>query len=164
MINSNNKSKGLLIMYDEKAKELFESGYNCSQSVMCAFCDKTGIDIDTAAKLASGFGGGIGRTRNVCGSVTGMVMAAGMIFGYNSPKATEKKRETYQMVQNLITQFENINGSIICSELLGLTPKENVTPNPEKRTKEYYKKRPCALLVKDAAKILEDYINANSNI
>lgn len=149
--------------HEDKAEALFKSGYNCSQSVLGAFCEDIGLDFNTAVKLSSGFGGGIGRTRNICGAVTGMLMAANMLYGYNDPKATEEKKDTYQIVQHLLNQFEQKNGSAICKELLGLSCKTTNDPTPEKRTTAYYKKRPCALLVRDAAQILDDYIESISD-
>ena len=65
----------------KKARELFEQGYNCAQSVFAAFCDETNMDFETAIKLAAPFGGGIGRLREVCGAVSGMTMVLGMKYG-----------------------------------------------------------------------------------
>ena len=63
-----------------KARRLFkEDGYNCCQAVVLAYNDVFGLDDETAAALSSGFGGGMGRMREVCGSVSGMVMLAGLI-------------------------------------------------------------------------------------
>lgn len=143
----------------EMASSFFKEGYNCSQSVLLAFCEETGLDEKTAALIASGFGGGIGRTRNICGAVTGMIMAANMILGYSDPKAAEEKKNTYKMVQTFMEKFKEKNGSYICGELLGLKRKENTDPTPQPRTQEYYKKRPCSLLTQDAGDILEEYIN-----
>lgn len=145
----------------QKAYNYFMQGYNCSQAVLLAFSDLTGLDEKTACMIASGFGGGIGRTRNVCGTVTGMVMAADMIKGYSDPKDNSGKKHTYEMVQNLIEKFKEQNGSIVCAELLGLKPMENNSPTPSQRTDEYYKKRPCPLLCKDATEILEAYLKEN---
>lgn len=143
----------------QKAYDYFTNGYNCTQSVLLAFSDLTGLDDETASLIASGFGGGIGRTRNVCGTVTGMLMAANLIKGYSQPTDNKGKKETYAMVQALLNKFKEQNGSIICAELLGLKPKEETNPVPSQRTNEYYKKRPCPLLCKDAAEILEEYLN-----
>lgn len=143
--------------YGEKAKKLFESGYNCSQAVFCAFCDKTGIDMKTSAKLASSFGGGMGRLREVCGAVSGMFMVIGVLYGYDEPKNGGIKAEHYERIQKLAKEFESEAGSIICRELLGLEEKRS-EPIPEKRTEQYYKKRPCAELVYIAAKITEKFI------
>lgn len=138
----------------DKAKQLFEQGYNCSQSVVGAFADEIGLDFETAVKIASGFGGGMGRMRETCGAVTGAFMVAGMLKGYTNPKAVGEKRDTYQLIQDLAQDFKDINGSIVCKVLLGLEKPEG-TAVPELRTNEYYKKRPCPELVKISAEILE---------
>ena len=141
----------------EKAEQLCLEGYNCSQAVLIAFEDLHGLDRETAAKLASSFGGGMARLREVCGSVSGMFMTAGLLYGYDDPKDYDMKKEHYARIQQLAKEFETLNGSIICRELLGLgTEKEG--PAPDKRTDEYYKKRPCAELVGMAAAIMEQYI------
>ena len=146
----------------QKAYDYFKQGYNCSQAVLLAFSDLTGLDEKTSALIASGFGGGIGRTRNVCGTVTGMVMVANMIKGYSCPTDNVSKKETYEMVQQLLNKFKEQNGSIVCAELLGLKPAENSSSTPSERTQEYYQKRPCPLLCKDATEILESYLQENS--
>lgn len=143
----------------EHAMQLFEEGYNCAQSVFLAFEDLHGIDRETAARLSSSFGGGMGRLREVCGAVSGMFMTAGVLYGYDDPKASTEKSEHYGRIQELAKAFEEKNGSIVCRELLGLEVKRE-TPVPEARTAEYYKKRPCKELVGDAAEILEAYIKA----
>lgn len=140
----------------DKAKAFFGQGYNCSQSVLMAFSDITGIDEKTSAMLSSGFGGGMGRMREVCGAVSGMFMAASIVSGYDDPADFEGKKRTYAMIQALAEKFKAQNGSIICKELLGLDKPEG-THIPEQRTPEYYQKRPCGDLVKDAAEILEEY-------
>ena len=144
----------------DKAYELFKDGYNCSQAVFGAFSEDLGVDFDTAVKLASGFGGGIGRMREVCGTFTGLTMAASMIYGYNDPKDTETKAELYEKIRALADRFREENGSIICRELLGLQQAEK-SAVPEARTSEYYKKRPCAELCRYAADMLEEFIRSN---
>lgn len=141
----------------EKAKALFLEGYNCAQAVFGAFCEDFGLDSETAMKLSSGFGGGMGRLREVCGAVSGMFMVFDMNHGYTSPKAKEEKMELYRHIQTLAHEFEADNGSIICRELLGLQEKSSI-PVPENRTKEYYKKRPCAELVEFAADLVDSYM------
>ena len=143
--------------YEEKAKNLFLEGYNCSQAVFGAFCDKTGMDEETAYRLASSMGGGMGRLREVCGAVSGMFLAAGLLYGYSDPKDKQAKAELDGRIQELARRFEEKNGSIVCRELLGLSQKTQ-SPQPEERTKEYYKKRPCPELVACAAGILEEYM------
>lgn len=146
--------------YAEKARKLFCSGYNCSQSVFAAFADDLGIDTQTALKLSSSFGGGMGRMREVCGAVSGMFMVAGLLRGYTSPTDQHDKSEHYKFIQELAEEFKKRNGtnSIICRELLGLTAKTE-SYIPEQRTETYYKKRPCADLVSDAAEIISKYMD-----
>lgn len=146
--------------HGEKAKQLFMEGYNCSQAVLGAFCEECGLDFDTAMKMSSSFGGGMGRLREVCGAVSGMFMVAGLIYGYDDPTAQEEKAKHYERIQKLAEEFRKENGSIVCRELLGLTEKKS-EPKPEQRSAEYYKKRPCPEMVKMAAEIMEQYINQN---
>ncbi len=144
----------------KRAKELFEQGYNCAQAVLLAF-DELGLDAKTAAMLSSSFGGGMGRMREVCGAVSGMLMVLGLKYGYDDPKATEQKRRHYARVQLLANEFKRENGSIVCRELLGLDKAEKATPNAEERTREYYRKRPCGELVRTAAELAQKYIEQN---
>lgn len=141
----------------EQAMDLFKQGYNCSQAVFAAFCDELDIDFNTAIKITSSFGGGMGRLREVCGAVSGMFAVAGMKYGYTDPKDGKAKGEHYKLIQNLAEQFKEENHSIVCRELLELG-KGADSPIPELRTNEYYKKRPCVELVGCAASIIEDYI------
>lgn len=150
-------------MYGKKAGELFGEGYNCAQSIFLAFSDLYEIDRETAARLSSSFGGGMGRLREVCGAVSGMFMAAGCIFGYDSPNDYEGKKEHYARIQKLAEEFRECHGTIICRELLGLDHKKD-EPIPEKRTQTYYKKRPCRTMVETAACILEEYLEENQRI
>ena len=138
----------------DKAKNLINSGFNCCQSVVGAFCEDFGLDFDTTVKMVSPLGAGMGRMREVCGAVSGMFIVLGMKNGYNDPKAFDEKKELYEKVQNLAKSFEDENGSIICRNLLGINVKKD-NPEPSKRTDEYYKKRPCGDIVKLAAEIVE---------
>lgn len=147
----------------EQAKEYFYQGYNCSQSVVLAFKDLIDVDESDLMKISCSFGGGIGRLREVCGSVSGMMMVAGLLFGYDGPEKGEIKANHYKRIQELAKEFEEKNGSIVCRELLGLSVKHD-EPNPEERTEEYYKKRPCPELIKMAADILEKYIDDQKSI
>lgn len=145
--------------YGEKAKSLFEEGYNCAQAVFSAFCDELGMEFENALKLSSGFGGGMGRMREVCGAVSGMFMVLGAVEGYTSPTDNEAKMELYDKVQKLAKNFKAETGTIICAELLGGTP--STAPTPTERTAEFYKKRPCGELVEMAADIVADYLKLN---
>ena len=136
------------------AKELFESGCNCSQAVFCAFCDETGFDKETALRVSAGFGGGFGRLREVCGAVSGMTMVLSEKFASTDVGDKTKKAELYAIIQKAANEFREQIGSIVCRELLGLSEK-NSSPVPEERTAKYYAKRPCGELVKCAAQITE---------
>lgn len=144
--------------YVGKARELFLSGYNCSQAVLGAFCEELGLDFKTALMLSSSFGGGMGRLREVCGALTGAFMVAGLKKGYTSPTDKEAKTEHYKLIQDMANSFKEENGSIICRELLeGCVPKKE-THIPEDRTQKYYQKRPCVYMVETAAKIAEEML------
>ena len=137
----------------EIAENYFRNGYNCSQAVAMAFSSEIGIKPEEIAKLTIGFGGGMGRMREVCGTVSGMTFIISALYG------EKNKGDIYAMVQTVAKEFEKQNGSIICRELLGLPAGAKKNPSPEPRTEKYYKKRPCAELVHMAADILEDFIN-----
>jgi len=138
-----------------QAAELFLQGYNCAQAVAVAFSDLTGLTPERSAKMASSFGGGMGRLREVCGAVSGMFLVTSLLYGYDRPEDEQGKKELYKLVQSLAEQFRERNGSIICRELLKNPPSD---PNPSPRTAEYYRQRPCAAMVFTAAQILDAYI------
>ena len=146
----------------ERAKELFKSGYNCSQAVLAVFCEEYGLDFETAMKISCSFGGGMGRMREVCGTVSGMFMAVGLAMASASESAVEKG-EHYKRVQELAKRFKEKNGSIICRELLQGV-ETSTLPVPSERTETYYKKRPCVELVGDAVEILEEYLKEASEV
>lgn len=143
-----------------QAEAYFTEGYNCSQSVFMAFADIYGFDKETAARLSASFGGGFGRMREVCGCVSGMALVSGMETGAVIGKDAEGKKHNYDVMQKLAGKFTEINGSIICRELLGLgkdgKPVDTTVTKPDERNAEYYKKRPCKELVRLAAEILEE--------
>ena len=142
--------------YGARAKENFQSGYSCAQAVFLACTEDMGLDTETRARLASSFGGGMGGMRQVCGAVSGMLMVAGLLYGYDDPGENDvNKKAHYRLVQNLAGQFREKIGSIICREILDNPPSD---PNPTPRTAEFYKTRPCAHMVMTAAGILDDYI------
>lgn len=143
--------------YSEIARTYFLDGYNCAQAVLLAFSEELKFDKKTAALITGPFGGGMGRMREVCGAVSGMFMAAGLFCGYDNADADQEKKELYALIQELARRFQERNGSIICRELLSLDHKKD-DPNPSARTSEYYKKRPCADFVADAAEILEELL------
>lgn len=144
--------------HEQYAGELFLRGYNCAQAVAVAFCDVTGLDEEFSARMASSFGGGMGRMREVCGAVSGMLMVAGLVYGYAVPGDDEVKHAHYALVQKLAGQFRESVGSIICREILNDPPSD---PAPSPRTAEYYAQRPCARIVMTAARVLDAYLRAH---
>lgn len=150
----------------ETAVNYFKEGYNCAQAVLLTFCDMTGLTEEQSALIASSFGGGMGKLREVCGAVSGMLMAAGLIMGYSDPHDRSLKIKHYKLVQELAAEFKERGGSIICRELLASLSKQELDINtpPAERTEEYYKKRPCARHIGDAAEILEIYLCKNADI
>lgn len=142
----------------EKAKALFMEGANCAQAVCGAFAAECGISEEQALVISSGFGGGVGRMREVCGAVSGMVLVLNMIYGSGDLSDKSAKDGQYARIQEVADAFKKECGSIICRELLGLEKKAPATSESEERTPEYYKKRPCADMVALAAEILEKYL------
>ena len=141
----------------DKAEELFRRGYNCGQSVFAAFADVIGMTETEAAKIASPFGAGFGKLREVCGAVSGMTLVAGYLGGYDDPTDAEGKKALYALIQKMAGEFEERHGSIICRELLGLAKGEDLA-EPAVRTEEYYRSRPCVAACRTAAEIAEKYL------
>lgn len=170
-------SKEEIIALGDRAAELFKQGFNCSQSVFAA-CAPTlyGLDEELALRVAASFGGGIGRMRGVCGVASGLFLLAGMENGSTTPGDSDGKMQNYALVQSLATAFKNEYGSLFCSELLGLTPKPGElsmtprhevatdfhSPKPGERTDEYYKKRPCVEMVREAVEMYVRTLKENS--
>ena len=141
----------------ERAKALFNEGYNCAQSVALAYADITPLDEQMVATITASFGGGLGRLREVCGAVSGMAFVASFISPCPTSTDAVAKKQNYALVQEFAEKFRQQNGNIVCRSLLGLDhPKDD--PTPSARTAEYYKKRPCAEYVYDAALIVGEYL------
>ena len=138
-----------------KAATMFYEGYNCAQAVAMAFSDLIGLEEKFCAKAVSSFGGGMGRLREVCGAVSGMLFVAGILYGYDTGDDDGVKKEHYARVQALAGKFREEVGSIVCREILKNPPSD---PTPSPRTEAYYKDRPCAHMVVTAVKIMEQYI------
>lgn len=141
----------------KKARDNFKAGYNCCQSVLLAYNDIFGLDTDTAARITSGLGGGMGRLREVCGSVSAMVIIAGLISPATDPSNRKERTDNYTLVQEFAGRFSSRNGSIVCRELLGLVPVKE-SPEPSERTPEYYRKRPCEEYIGCSARIVGEKI------
>lgn len=141
--------------YAIHAAELFESGYNCAQAVAVAFADVIKMEPRAAAAMASSFGGGMGRMREVCGAVSGMLLVAGILYGYDTPGDDTVKAAHYRLVQDLAAQFRQEAGSIICRDIMKNPPSD---PSPTPRSAEFYQMRPCTRMVYLAADILSSYL------
>ena len=144
----------------QSATDNFHQGYNCCQAVLLAFSDILNTDQETLKTIASGFGGGMGRLREVCGAFSGMVMMAGFISPAADPSVKEDRTKNYALVQHFAERFKELNGgSIVCRELLGLAKNAaQESPVPSDRTADYYKKRPCPVIIGNAAKIIAEYL------
>ena len=146
--------RGVKMTRGEKAEQYFKQGYNCAQAVVLAFSDLIGGDTEAYLRLSSSFGGGIGRLREVCGAFSGSCMVVGLLKGYDDKNGVSKA-EHYALIRRLAEKNKEVNGSIICRELLEGTVKLS-SDDPSVRTEEYVKKRPCAELCKIAADILAE--------
>ncbi len=146
----------------ERAEKFFMEGYNCCQAVLLAFQDILPVDRSALLRVASGFGGGLARMREVCGTVSAMAMIAGFLSPAEDPSNMQQRRDNYALVQRFAQAFKEQKGSIVCREILGLRKPEPgapmESPMPSARTPEYYKTRPCAATVGIAARIVADYI------
>ncbi len=140
---------------------LFRQGYNCCQAVTLAFADILGPEIppEFLSAIGSGFGGGMARMREVCGSFSGAVMLAGFISPASDPSEKDARRDNYALVQDFAEQFRLRNGgSIVCRELLGLSAPAKEGPVPSERTEDFYRKRPCVQIIGNAAQIVAEYL------
>ena len=142
------------------AMDYFLQGYNCSQSVLLTFSDVIEADPKMLKIITSGFGGGMGRLREVCGAFSGMVMMAGFISPACNPEIKEERTKNYALVQHFAERFRTENGgSVVCRDLLGLSKSTSTeSPEPSDRTAEYYKKRPCPDIIGNAAKVVAEYL------
>ena len=143
-----------------QAVAYFKEGYNCSQSVFLAYADLFDIEFEFAKKMSVSFGGGLGRMREVCGTVSGMSMLAGFKYPVEDPKDQQARTRNYAMVQKMAGIFKEKYGTIICKDLLSAKKQAAATdPEPTIRDKEFYAKRPCARLVAEAARIAGHMLN-----
>ena len=130
----------------------FESGYNCAQSVFLAYSDVIGLDFELAKNMSVSFGAGVGRMREICGTVSAMAMLAGFIYPVSDPNDLDARTINYAMIQKMADIFKNENQTIICRELLPET-ETDTNPTPSVRDEEYYKRRPCSKYIADSARI-----------
>lgn len=147
---------------EKLAEKYFLEGAGCAQAVFCAFCDLHGVDRRTSALITSSLCGGVGRLREVCGAFSGAVMVLGALYGFDFPHEQSEKSAHYKRVQALAAAFRAEMSSVVCREILENAGKRAQTePSPEARTEQYYRERPCVRAVRCAARILDEYIEAN---
>jgi len=138
----------------EQAVSRFKDGFSCSQAVLLTYSDQLDLDRSAAAKLASGFGGGMGRMAQTCGAVTAAFMVIGMKYGSQDPKDKQTKERTYHLVRQFAEKFKARNGSVTCSHLLGC---DISTPQGAKTAQEKNLfSTVCPKMVQEAVEILDE--------
>ena len=140
----------------DRAGSGFEEGFNCSQAVFSAWAEELGLDRETALRVATAFGGGMGHRGDTCGAVTGAFMAIGLKHGRLRADDEETRDLAYSLVERFVQEFEDRHGSIVCRKLLGhdiSTPEgmEQVSQNNLAATR-------CPDFVRDAAEILNEIL------
>jgi len=138
----------------EQAKELFLSGYNCAQSVVLSFADDLKFSKELAQKMAAGFGGGMGKTQETCGAVTGAIMVLGLLKGEEVNNNDELKASSYGAVKDLTRDFVTEFKSTKCKDLIGCDL--NTPEGAAKFKDENIMVTICADCVKKAVEIVED--------
>jgi len=103
----------------EDAVALFEQGFNCTQSILSVFAADFGLDRDMARRISQGFGAGVGRSNNICGSLSAAIMVIGLRYGGIRPDDTAAKEKTYAVVREFLQEFKTLHGSVACTDLLG---------------------------------------------
>lgn len=131
----------------------FESGYNCAQSVFLTYADLLNLDLETAKRMSVSFGGGVGRMREVCGTISALAMLTGFRYPVADTTDQEARTRNYAMVQRAAGRFKEKYGTIICRDLLPPDDAASTHPAPDLRTQAYYGKRPCGKYVAEAARI-----------
>ncbi len=139
-----------------KAEAMFASGYNCAQSVLVCCGAGMGVSRDAAIRLAAPFGGGLGATGEVCGAVSGALMALGLKFAQDAPQDPAAKQRTYELARRFLDAFRKRHGTVLCRELLGCDIR---TPEGQAKAREagLFKKL-CPPLVRSAAEIVEEML------
>ncbi len=137
----------------EKALELFSNGFNCSQAVLTAFAPDFGLDEKLALMLGTQFGGGA-RNGEMCGAVSGALIVLGLKYGHYESQNNEQKSRAYAIAVEYTKHFKELNGSIVCRELLGydLTKPDDIACIKEKNLFGEI----CPKMIKSAVEILED--------
>ncbi|MBN2399391.1 MAG: C_GCAxxG_C_C family protein [Candidatus Aminicenantes bacterium] len=141
----------------DEAVAMMVAGFNCAQSVFGVFCADLGLDQKTALKLATGFGAGLANKQEICGAVSGGIMAIGLKHGRTQTSDLEAKERTYLLANELMARFKVKFGSCLCRELLpgiNLVTAAGHTRYKEKNLAETVC-RPC---VAETVRILEDIL------
>ena len=137
----------------EDAVALFHQGFNCTQSILSVFAPDFGLDLDLARRISGGFGAGMGRTDNICGSLSGAIMVIGLRYGGLRADDVEAKEKTYSMVREFLQQFKNRRGSVACTDLLGYNlsdPQQYADAKTHKVARER-----CPTFIRDAIELVE---------
>lgn len=129
------------------ARKFHSEGYNCSQSVVMAYADVCGIDLETAARLSFPFGGGLSGLREVCGCVTGAAVVSSFVRPYDAQNPMSAA-ESRAFVKNIANRFKEENGDVVCRRLLGIEPG---CPKP---------KKPCSDYVGYVARLIGEELNS----
>lgn len=148
--------------HSEDAVSAIQSGYSCAQAVFSAYHKECGLDKETARKIATGLGAGLGRTGNVCGAVTGAILVLGQLYGMDNLENSAAREKTYALVKKLISEFTAIHGSSNCAGLLGydMSDPEQFAEAKEKKVAA----RICPVLVRDAVEILQKIIDEEDSM
>ncbi len=146
---------------EEQASGRFTDGYNCSQSVLLAFAAELNFDSAVAARVAAGFGGGMGRMGYTCGAVTGALIALGMRYGSSDQMDKTAKEKTYAQVQEFLRRFHGKYGSIDCRDLIEIDI-SSLEGQRQARKAGVFKTR-CPLFVQEAVTILVDIMKASDS-
>ena len=148
--------------YRIKAEDNFIKGYNCTQAIVLAFEDLLNYDTETLIKMASPFGGGMGRLRETCGAFSGVLIVLGLLEGYSTPEFGKIKNELYAKVQLIGKDIEEKFGSLRCRDLLGT--KGHDSPVSPQRDENFYKTRPCCKIIGYSAFTLANYLLSETNL
>jgi C_GCAxxG_C_C family probable redox protein len=144
----------------EQAVERFKEGFNCSQAVLSSYSEQLGLDCQKAFKIATGFGGGMGRMGQTCGAVTGAFMVLGLKYGNTTAEDKKSKAKTYEKIVEYANKFKTRNSSVVCKELLGC---DISRPEGMKKAQEDgLFVSVCPKMVQDAAEILEDMLEEDA--
>ena len=130
----------------EKALELHQKGYNCAQSVTCAYCDMAGIDQETMFIVTEGLGLGMGAMLGTCGAVSGACIIAGAMNSSANLEAPDSKKSTYELTAAITKKFQEKNSTLTCKVLKGIDTGTVL--------------RPCSGCIEDACDILEEVLPA----